>query len=91
MIPASTAQIAIELASSRVPTSRSSRRRPNSQTAATTPSAIAKPYRFKLSGPTSSELNEGLGIEAIIGWCRCQLAVTLATNSPVIRSMSSRS
>ena len=37
-------------------------RRPNSQTAAMTPRAIANPYRLRLIGPMSIVLNDGLGM-----------------------------
>ena len=64
MTPASTAQMAMALASSFVPASRSSRRLPNNHTAAITPIAIISPYRLRLSGPMSIELNDGLGMLA---------------------------
>ena len=52
------------LTSSRVPAPRASSRRPVSQTAATTPSAIINPYAWIDSGPISSTPLEGLGMPA---------------------------
>src|SRR5947208_2936609 len=43
---------------------RSSRRRPNSQTAATTPRAIISPYALSDSGPSSRRPDDGLGMLA---------------------------